>query len=236
MQKYLEIYRDIKDRIVQGEFKANEQLPFEKDLCIAYDVSKMTIKRSLDLLVDEGLIIKRRGSGTFVKDLSNNEILRMGVSNQLKGLSKFSDQKKVTSKILNFDVIRAEESIADKLNIPPNSFIYDLYRVRYVEGKPTVIEKTFMPITLIPGLTEEHAHGSVYEYIEKDLDLTIQSAHRKFTVRKATSEEIHYLNLNEGDPVAVAEQTVYLDNGKAMEYSFSIHRYDEFSAEIIITR
>lgn len=226
----------MKDRILEGEFKANEQLPFEKDLCTEYEASKMTVKRALDLLVDDGLIIKRRGSGTFVKDLSDNEMIRMGVSSQLKGLSTFNQEKNVTSKILTFTIIRAPEEIADKLNIEPKQFIYDIHRVRYVEEKPTVIEKTYMPIDLIPGLKEEHLQTSIYKYIEGELNLTIQSAHRRFTVRQANEAEITYLELDEHAPVAVAEQTVYLDNGKTMEYSFSIHRSDQFGAEFIITR
>jgi GntR family transcriptional regulator len=236
LKKYLSIYRDMKDRILNGEFKANEQLPFEKDLCTDYEASKMTVKRALDLLVDDGLIIKRRGSGTFVKDLSTNEMIRLGVSSQLKGLSKFNQEKNVSSHILTFDIIRAPEDVADKLNISTNGFVYDIHRVRYVDGDPTVIEKTYMPIDLIPGLKEDHLHSSIYGYIENELDLTIQSAHRRFSVRRSNELEQTYLKLNEGDPVAIAEQTVYLDNGKTMEYSFSTHRADQFGAEFIITR
>lgn len=236
MKKYLTIYRDIKERILEGEFKANQQLPFEKDLCLTYEASKMTVKRALDLLVDDGLIIKRRGAGTFVKDLSQNEMIRMGVSGQLKGLSKFNEEKDVTSKVLSFDIIRAPQQVADKLNIDEQSFVYDIHRVRYVEDNPTVIERTYMPIDLIPGLKEEHLHQSIYKYIEDELDLTIQSAHRRFTVRRANDLEETYLELEKGDPVAIAEQTVYLDSGKAMEYSFSTHRSDLFGAEFIITR
>lgn len=236
LKKYLSIYRDLKERILNGEFKTSEQLPFEKDLCARYDASKMTVKKALDLLVEDGLIIKRRGAGTFVKGLSENEMIRMSVSSQLKGLSKFSRNSEVTSKILSFDIIRAPENIYKYLNISQDSFIYDIHRVRYVEGVPTVIEKTYMPIELISGLREKHLYHSIYQYIEEELELTIQSSHRRYTVRKASDFEAKNLEVNTGDPVAIAEQIVFLDNGKTMEYSFSTHRADQFSAEFIITR
>ncbi|MFP9075400.1 GntR family transcriptional regulator, partial [Enterococcus faecalis] len=70
MKKYILISSDIRKKILEGVYQANQQIPFEKDLCVEYDASKMTVKKALDMLVSEGLIIKRRGSGTFVKDLA----------------------------------------------------------------------------------------------------------------------------------------------------------------------
>ena len=61
MNKYEIIAIDIKEDILNGVYKPNERLPFEKELCNKYDVSKMTVKKALDLLVSEGLIVKRRG-------------------------------------------------------------------------------------------------------------------------------------------------------------------------------
>lgn len=236
MQKYIYISNDIRNRILDGTYKANDQIPFEKDLCTIYESSKMTIKKALDILVSEGLIIKRRGSGTFVKDLAIEEIERITMANQFRGTTALNPGKEVTSQALVFTVVSANELVANKLNLAPNSFVYDIYRVRYVDGKPKVMEKTFMPIDLIPGLKKEHVEGSIYEFIEEDLGLLIQSGHRRLSVRKATDEEAHYLALEKGDPVAVAEQIAYFDTGAAFEYSTSVHRYDEFSVEMILTR
>lgn len=236
MQKYIFISNDMRNRILEGVYKANQQIPFEKDLCMEYDASKMTVKKALDLLVSEGLIIKRRGSGTFVKDLSVDEIERIAVANQFRGTTALYPDKKVESKILQFSVIPAPEIAQNKLNLIDDTFVYDVYRARYIDGVPHVMEKMYMPIDLIPGLKKENIEGSIYGYIEEDLGLKIQSAHRKVTVRKANAEEIKYLDLEEGDPVAVAEQIGYFDTGAAFEYSISTHRYHEFSVEMILTR
>ena len=93
-----------------------------------------------------------------------------------------------------------------KLNIAPDSFVYDIHRVRYVDDEPFVMEKMYMPIDVIPNIKEKNIKGSIYEYIEKDLHLNIQSAHRTVSVRKATDFEAEELGLEKGDPVAVAEQ------------------------------
>jgi len=236
MQKYVIISNDLRNRILKGEFVANQQIPFEKDLCQMYGASKMTVKKALDILVSEGLIIKRRGSGTFVKDLNMEEMEKVMMANLFRGTTALNPGKDVISKILNFSVVTVPPEPAGKLNITPDSFVYDIYRVRHVNGQPKVMEKMYMPIDLIPGLKEKNVKGSIYEYIENELNLKLQSAHRTISVRKATDFEAEQLNLEKGDPVAVAEQIGYLDTGNAFEYSISVHRYDEYSFEIILMR
>lgn len=236
MQKYVVISNDIRNKIVKGEYVANQQIPFEKDMCIHYNASKMTVKKALDILVAEGLVIKRRGSGTFVKDLNLEEIERVTMANQFRGTTALNAGKKVHSKILNFSIVKVPEDAAKKLNISLGSFVYDIYRVRYVEDEPTVMEKIYMPIDLIPDIKEKNINGSIYDFLEKDLHLKIQSAHRTVSVRKTTDFEAEELGLENGDPVAVAEQVGYLDTGNAFEFSTSVHRYDKFAVEIILTR
>ncbi|MGO2696632.1 GntR family transcriptional regulator [Bavariicoccus seileri] len=236
MEKYIMISNDIRNKILKGTYQAGQQLPFEKELGAIYDASKMTVKKGLDLLVSEGLIIKRRGSGTFVKDLSQEEIERVSIANQFRGTTARNPDKSVTSKVLNFSVIKPPQLVRQKLNLEEDGFVYDIYRIRYVDGAPRVIEKTYMPISHTFGLKLKHVEQSIYEYIEGELGLKIQSAHRKLTVRKATEEEAEYLKLQAGDPVGIAEQIAYYDTGTAFEYSISIHRYDDFSVEMVLTR
>ncbi|MDD7796080.1 GntR family transcriptional regulator [Clostridium sp. 'White wine YQ'] len=236
MTKYTQIANDIRTQIVKGVLQANEQLPFEKDLCIKYDASKMTVKKALDILVSEGLIVKRRGSGTFVKSISNIDMNRLLVANQFRGLTALYSDHKVTSDLITFDVVASNEEVTQKLNLESEEFVYNLLRVRYVDEEPYVIEHTFMPINLIPGLKKQHTKSSIYSYIEEDLGLKVQSSHRTIRVRKSSELEQKYLNLKADDPVAVVEQVAYLENGTAFEYSISVHRYDRFAFETVIVR
>jgi len=236
MTKYTQIANDIRNQIVKKMVKANEQLPFEKDYCIKYSASKMTVKKALDILVAEGLIVKRRGSGTFVKNISNSDMTRLLVSNQFRGLTALYSDHKVTSKLIEFDVVTSSTNVKHKLNLENEEFLYKILRVRYLDDSPFVLENTYMPINLISGLKKQHAEESIYAYIENKLGLKIQSSHRNITVRKSTELEQGYLGLKENDPVAVVEQVAYLDSGTAFEYSISVHRYDCFSFETVIVR
>lgn len=236
LKKYVFISNDIRNKILTGHYPANQQIPFEKELCQHYEVSKMTVKKALDMLVAEGLIIKRRGSGTFVKDLSPGEMERIAMANQFRGTTALNPDKKVHSEILEFSVVNAEDVVKNKLNLKEDSFVYNIYRLRFMDQQPLVMEKMYMPIDLIPGLRPATIEGSIYEYIEGNLGLKIQSGHRSITVRKATEIEANHLGLAVGDPVAVAEQIAYFDTGVAFEYSISVHRYDRFSVAFILTR
>lgn len=233
MLKYEKIAFDIKEDILSEKYKPNEQLPFEKELCEKYNVSKMTVKKALDLLVNDGLIIKRRGSGTFVKDITEKEIQRIIEKKQFSGLTTTSIGHKVTSKVLEFKIINATKEIADILKIEEDEFIYFVHRVRYVDDKAVVIEKTYIPLNLIPGMKLADVKKSIYGYIKDKLGLNIQSAHS--TVRAMKSDELDrkYLNLEKDDPILEVERVAYLDNGKVFEYSFSRHRYDKFEFKSI---
>ena len=233
MLKYEKIAFDIKEDILSEKYKPNEQLPFEKELCEKYNLSKMTVKKALDLLVNDGLIIKRRGSGTFVKDITEKEIQRIIEKKQFSGLTTTSIGHKVTSKVLEFKIINVTKEIADILKIEEDEFIYFVHRVRYVDDKAVVIEKTYIPLNLIPGMKLADVKKSIYGYIKDKLGLNIQSAHS--TVRAMKSDELDrkYLNLEKDEPILEVERVAYLDNGKVFEYSFSRHRYDKFEFKSI---
>lgn len=234
MEKYKVIANAVRKKIIEKEHLPDQKLPSEKEMGETFQASKLTIKKAIDILVSEGLIVKRRGSGTFVKSLSVEEMERLIVDNQMRGTTAFHPDKVVTSKVLQFEIVSATEKVASKLNVPLGTQVYEIYRVRLVNKQPTVIEKTFMPVSIIPGLRQKDLEGSVYAYIEDKLGLRIESGHRTISVRKAKEIEVTELNLEEGDPVGVAEQIGFLSNGAPFEYSISVHRYDQFSVEMMV--
>ena len=149
MLKYEEIAEDIKNRIESGEYRPNDQLPLEKEMCEKYGVSRITIKKAMDKLVMRGLVVKRRGAGTFVKDIDDKEVSDISTSYQFEGFSKTFSDKTIISKIVEFKVINAEREIAEKLKIPEDEFVYYIVRARYADKVPYVMEYTYMPIDIL---------------------------------------------------------------------------------------
>ena len=215
MTKYERIANDMKEKIESGVYKPNDQLPFEAEMCDHYGVSRITVKKAMDLLVNEGLVVKRRGAGTFVKNitLKTDSEYPYSTSNQFSGF--------------------ANKEVAARLKIEEGDFVYYIERTRCSEGEPYVVEYTYMPIDVIPGVKREVLENSIYEHISKDLGLKIKSAHRTVRATLPTEKEEEYLKIDHCFPILEVEQVAFLDDGRIFEYSKSRHRGDRFELKTV---
>ncbi|MDD8048427.1 MAG: GntR family transcriptional regulator [Thomasclavelia sp.] len=225
MVKYIDIADDIRSKIYNKKYTYGQKLPYETALCLQYKCNKETMKKSLEILVKEGLIIRRRGAGTFVKDYDPlNEGIKSNTNAALGLTKRFEGISKVESEVITFEVIPTDELIGKKLQVEIGSFVYHIIRRRLVDKKPYSIEIIYMPISLVTNLTLDDIQNSLYEYIEKNLNLKIQSAHQTITSAISTQLEQDYLNLKKTEPYIQVEQVAYLSNGSIFEYS--INRFD----------
>lgn len=234
MAKYKDIAEDIRQKIINQEYTFGQKLPYEYVLCMSYHCNKETMKKALEILVKEGLIIRRRGAGTFVKDYDPtdnvNSMFARGLTAKYKGL------KEVTSDVVEFEVVPSDEFLSKKLQIEVGDFVYHIIRVRYLDKKPYLIDISYMPISIIPNLKVEHLKGSIYEYIEKVLKLKIQSCHLTINAALSTSLEQQYLHLKEGEPYIQEEQVSYLSNGAIFEYTLARHHFADFEFQTIVVQ
>ena len=233
MTKYELILGDIRKKIQNGSYMMNEKLPTEAQLCEQYQVSRITIKKAIDQLVYEGLVIKRRGAGTFVKGVSE---YKGQLENQMNGLFSQIDKSKIKSEVVEFQVIPAGREIGEKLKIGPDDFVYYIIRFRNDGAQWKVLDFCYMPIDLIPGLKKEILYQSIYNYIEKTLGLKIQSAHRTISAKRPDEYDKKYLGIKNTDPVLSIEQVGYLDNGMPFEYSDQHHIGDDFNYKTVSVR
>ena len=162
MLKYEAIARELREEIQQGKYTPGEQLALEKEMCQQYGVSRITIKRAVDELVKQGLVVKRRGSGTFVKSLKDEDVKELSMANQFSGFAATFKGRKVASKILKFEIIHPAAEVAAKLQLSVDDFVYDIIRVRLLDDQPIVVEYTQMPIQLITGLKRQTLEKSIY--------------------------------------------------------------------------
>ena len=228
--KYLKIYQQLREEILHQDTPSNAQLPDEISLTKKFHCSRMTVKKALDMLVDEGLIYRKRGQGTFIMPQVEQKHKIIVPERDIQGLTKISKQShaQVRSEIIHFKLEFATKSISEKLQIPESSPIYNIFRLRIIDDKPYVLEQTYMSTGLISGITEEILHHSIYSYIENTLKLRIASAMKILRASISTESDQKYLHLSPTEPIFEVEQIAYLDNGTPFEYSISRHRYDLF--------
>lgn len=228
--KYMEIYIDTKKKIIDEFYGVGDILPSGKELAEHYNTSKITIKKSLDMLVSEGVLYRRSGLGTRVirKPITNSSVLSPN-----EGLFSIVGEEHVQSTIHTFSIELPSKKIQNTLEISEKEYVYNIIRSRYIDKKPYSIEQTYMPLSIIPGLEPKHLEKSIYNYIRTDLELEISSSHVWIKGDTANSFDSKILHVPENFFIIQVEKLVSSSDSTPFEYSISRHVYDEFQFEFV---
>lgn len=227
LTKYEQIADIIRERIKKNEYPVHSQLPKQSLLAEEFSASRETIKKAIDLLTMEGLVYAQRGSGTVVlnRPFSQKEA---SPATEYYGLTALmeKEERSVDSDIILFDVTFPNQHIQEKLHITATQAVYHIIRLRRVDNQPYILEHIYMPVHLVPHLTEDILKQSIYDYLKNELDLKFAGAYRMIQADKSDSFDQSYLNCEITDPILEVEQVVYLKNGQLLEYSRSRNRFD----------
>ncbi|CUM83640.1 MULTISPECIES: GntR family transcriptional regulator [Turicibacter] len=220
--KYKQIVSELEADLLSGKYNEVKKLPREEDLIEKYQVSRTTIRKAIAMLVNKGYVYQVQGSGIFIREASLQDYVSL---ENLKGLTRDFPDKKIESKLINLMVINADEDLAKQMKCDVGTDIYFLERLRYVNEEPFAVEYTYLNKNVIPYMSEEIAHRSIYSFIINDLKLSIGFADKIIYADKLDSESAQLLQLSENDPTLVIENTVFLTNGTVFEVSKVIHNY-----------
>ncbi|PEZ76173.1 MULTISPECIES: GntR family transcriptional regulator [Bacillaceae] len=226
--KYRMVVEQMEKEILDGKYTLNTKLPTEEELMKKFDVSRNTIRKAINILVEQGYIYQVQGSGIFLREFSRPGCISM---KDMNGLTKEFAKDEMTSKVLKLELIEADEKLAEQMKCNVKTKIYNLKRVRYLNGAPIVIEESFFNKDIIPILNKEIANGSIYEYIVEDLKLNIGFADKIISCEKLNDDDAKLLDLQPGDPTLIVENTVFLKAG--VVFDFSIEKYNYTSAKLL---
>lgn len=222
--KYKQIADVLEQNIRDGLFNETKKLPTEEALMNRFEVSRNTIRKVISQLVNRGYIFQVQGSGMFLRETSVTDYINLG---SLRGLTKNLVSQNIETKVLELEVIDADEEIAKRMQCEAGTRLYFLKCLRIVDAKPFSIEVSYFKKDIIPYLNEEIALSSVYSYFIEDLRLNIGFADKVISCEKVNKENAQLLELNEGDPALLIENTVYLVNGTIFELSQSMFHYEK---------
>lgn len=222
--KYEIVADHLRQQILEKELAINEQLPQENAIAAAYNVSRITVRKALDILVDENLIYRIQGSGTYVKDNQPHETGAKETSLEIFDFSRFK------VKLLNFAVDKPDTDIMDQLNVTEFDFTYEIERLILDENSEVVaFQKIYMPAKVIQGMRMDVLKGSIYEFLTEDQGLTLGSAIRTLSSEIANSDTIEIMGLKKAEPLLTMEQRSFLNNGQIFEYVYNYIRPTKFS-------
>lgn len=225
VNKYLNIYNYLKDKIQLNEFK-DGKLPSEHELTTLFNVSRNTVRRALDLLASDGLVTSVHGKGVFVLEKQPLNFLVGGLQS-FKEASESNNLSYHTS-IPLFENIIVDEKLSKETNFLINSKAIKIFRVRNIDNENVILDINYFNSNFVKGLTKDIASESIYDFVEKNLSLKISGAQKIISIEPACAIDKKYLDLNGFNLVAVISNYVYLDDGSLFEYTQSRHRPDRF--------
>lgn len=224
--KYLAIYNQIIADIEQGKIKPKEKLPSENEMMKRYQVSRDTIRKSLDLLEQSGYILKIKGKGSFLLDIDKFEFPVSGLTSFKELAQNLGTETKTILKELA--LVEPDEYIRTQLQLSPGEQVWKVVRVREIGDQRIILDKDYLSSQYVPCLTEEICNDSIFEYIENHLGLKISFAKKEITVQQTTEEDKQLLDFDNYNMTVVVKNHIYLENGSLFQYTESRHRPDRF--------
>ena len=222
---YHQLEEYIKQQIETGILKEEAVIPSEREYAERFQISRMTVRQAINNLVSEGYLKRQKGRGTFVN--------RKKVEQELQGMTSFTEDMlsrgmNPSSTLLSFQIIPADKNTASDLKIEENDSIYKIKRIRLADGAPMALETAYIPVQIVPGLTEENSNLSLYQYIEEHLSLSISEANQEIEASVADSYDAENLGINLGDPTLLIGRISYLTDGIPFELVKSTFRADRY--------
>jgi GntR family transcriptional regulator len=222
---YHQLEEYIKQQIETGILKEEAVIPSEREYAERFQISRMTVRQAINNLVSEGYLKRQKGRGTFVN--------KKKVEQELQGMTSFTEDMlsrgmNPSSTLLSFKIIPADKNTASDLKIEENDSIYKIKRIRLADGAPMALEMAYIPVQIVPGLTEENSNLSLYQYIEEHLSLSISEANQEIEASVADSHDAENLGINIGDPTLLIKRISYLTDGIPFELVKSTFRADRY--------
>ncbi|SDD05994.1 GntR family transcriptional regulator, frlABCD operon transcriptional regulator [Paenibacillus sp. UNCCL117] len=196
---YVQLKQVIKEDINRGKYAPGEQLPPEAILCEMYGVSRITARRAISDMVEEGILHRQQGKGTFVKaSKMKRELISVGGFSEMTTASN----KTPSSQILSSTIVPADEELADVFRISEASPVLRLHRLLYIDNEPFIIETSYYPLDRFPDL-EKHIgeSASTYTILKNRYQTDVTASEKTLDVIFATAEEAALFRCDAGTPL-----------------------------------
>lgn len=225
---YYQIQDQIREKIENEELIPGTKLPSERELSSQLDVNRATVRKAMRGLITEGLCAKKVGKGIYIDD----EKITMNLHNT-SGTTSFIKKLglEIETNLISEEIIDNDKKINTILDNEDNKLLY-IKRVRYIDGEPLMLEKTYLPLKRFEGIVNEDFNQSLYKILEEKYNIHPNYARGTLNVKTAKDEESQLLNLQLNSALVEKEVTVFDQNRLPIEYNKTYYRSDKFSFTI----
>jgi GntR family transcriptional regulator len=226
---YYQLMDVILKKIESGKLKEHDKLPSERELCELYNVSRTTVRQTLQELEKEKYIYKQHGKGTFVspKVIDQSLVKFYSFTEEMEKINKTP-----SSKVLAFETVYADSKLAKIIGISEGDGLYKITRLRIADSEPMMYETSYLPHARFPDLREADLEKApMYNLFRDQYKVIITKANERFKAFMPTGEEAKRLNMQKGEPSLLIERITY-ENSSVIEYTVSIARGDKFTYSV----
>ncbi len=222
----------LRAEIARSKLVAGDRLPGDHQLCSRYAVSRTVVRQALSELEFEGVIERVKGRGTFVAAQKTSQGLVQSLTGLFEDLS--SHGMHLRSEVRRFDVVPADETVAEALRLPLGEPVVLLDRLRFVGEVPLVVVTTYLPVGLLPGLVAADLRDhSLYAIMER-AGVRPVLGQRVVEARPATSGLARDLGLRRGAPILLLSSIGLSAGGRPVETFRAYHRGDRTRFEVAL--
>jgi len=226
---YFQVSRRIEKAINDGALPAGSRLENEIALGDRLGLSRPTIRRAIQELVDKGLLVRRRGIGT--------QVVHGQVTRGVDLTSLFDDLvrsgKKPVTQLLEMNVKAADARVAKELGVEEGSALLYLHRVRLADAIPVAVMENWLPAEFDDLSADDVIEHGLYQVL-RSRGVTMRVAKQRIGARKASTEESGFLEIDKGSAVLTMDRTAFDSSGRAVEYGHHCYRPDLYSFEVTI--
>lgn len=223
---YYQIMRQLLEKIQGGAFAVDSILPPERELAETYKVSRMTVRQAIIELVNEGILVRRKGIGTFVAPPKLEQAL-----SRLTSFTEDMAQRglKAGARVISFEEIVPELAIRKTLGLGSEDKAYECVRVRLADDEPMALETTTLPLWLCPGLSRQDLENqSLYRLLADRWGVRLDYATQSLEPACASTYEASLLHVAAGTPLLLMHRITHNQVGRAIEHVKSLYRGDRY--------
>ena len=222
---YYQVEGMIREKIESGEWAPDELISSERELMNLFDISRATVIRALNNLVQAGLLYRKQGKGTFVSNKIEQGLTHFySFAEDMKNLGLVP-----STKVLKIESVKCSKHISEILDLGPDDDAIRLVRLRLANEDPIILETSYLPQKLFPDLKEkDHGKIPLYDILRKDYGFQLTRAREYFEATLADEQAARYLHVTIGDPLLLCERRTYNQNDMPVEVCRGLIRGDKY--------